>query len=147
MMPRCRALWVSLALLAPLARHARAASISALEAARIERLLQFVESQKQCKFVRSGSAYTAREAAQFLRAKYAKMGEHVTTAAQFIDQIAARSSTSVRGSASFASSMTFWPFAPVECAEAAINFIVIMGQSVRFGGRLVGGGSGFLGVG
>ena len=84
-MPRRRALWVSLALLAPLARHARAASISALEAARIERLLQFV---------RSGSAYTAREGAQFLRAKYAKMGEHVTTAAQFIDQIAARSSTS-----------------------------------------------------
>ncbi|MBK6863124.1 MAG: DUF5329 family protein [Ideonella sp.] len=93
-MPRRRALWVGLALLAPLARHARAASISALEAARIERLLQFVESQKQCKFVRSGSAYTAREGAQFLRAKYAKMGEHVTTAAQFIDQIAARSSTS-----------------------------------------------------
>ena len=53
-----------------------------------------MEAQQQAKFIRNGSAYSSREAAQFLRAKYAKMGEHVTTAAQFIDQIASRSSTS-----------------------------------------------------
>ncbi|MBP6776278.1 MAG: DUF5329 family protein [Piscinibacter sp.] len=69
------------------------AGVSVVEAARIERLLQFVEAQKQAKFIRNGNAYSANEAAQFLRAKYAKMGEHVTTAAQFIEQIAARSST------------------------------------------------------
>lgn len=70
------------------------AAISAVEAARIERLLQFVESQQQAKFIRNGIAYSGKDAAMFLRAKYDKMGAHVTTAAQFIDQIASRSSTS-----------------------------------------------------
>ena len=91
MKPRRRAL-LAAALLALVARGAGAA-ISAIEAARIERLIQFVEAQQQVKFVRNGSAYSSREAAQFLRAKYASMGGNVTTAAQFIDQIAARSST------------------------------------------------------
>jgi hypothetical protein len=89
--PRRRAL-VALGLLAPLARPV-SAGVSDVEAARIERLLQFVESQRQVKFIRHGTAHSAREAAQFLRAKYAKIGEHVLTATQFIDQIAARSST------------------------------------------------------
>lgn len=83
----------ALALAAVAAVTTAQAAISAAEAARIERLLQFVEAQKQAKFIRNGNAYSAREAAQFLRAKYAKMGEHVATAAQFIEQIAARSST------------------------------------------------------
>lgn len=64
-----------------------------IEQARIERLLRFVEAQKRASFVRNGKSYSGREAALFLRAKYAKMGEHVTTAAQFIEQIASRSST------------------------------------------------------
>jgi hypothetical protein len=64
-----------------------------MEQARIERLLRYVEAQKRASFVRNGKAYSGREAALFLRAKYAKMGEHVTTAAQFIEQIASRSST------------------------------------------------------
>ena len=79
-------------LLGPLARPA-GAEISAVEAARIERLIQFVASQAQVKFIRNGSAYSAQDAAQFLRAKYADRGGNVTTAAQFIDQIASRSST------------------------------------------------------
>lgn len=66
---------------------------SAIEAARIERLIAFVAGQKRVAFIRNGSAYSGAEAAQFLRAKYEKMGEHVTTAAQFIEQIATRSST------------------------------------------------------
>ena len=69
---------------------------SALEAARIERLIQYVEAQQQAKFIRNGTPYSCQEAAQFLRAKYDKMGEHVGTAAQFIDQIASRSSTSAQ---------------------------------------------------
>ena len=85
---------VLLALWAWPSARAGAAKVSAVEAARIERLLQFVEAQQQAKFIRNGSAYSSREAAQFLRAKYAKMGEHVTSAADFIEQIAARSSTS-----------------------------------------------------
>jgi hypothetical protein len=83
----------ALALAAGAAAVPARAAVSAAEAARIERLLQFVEAQRQAKFIRNGNAYSAKEAAQFLRAKYAKMGEHVTTAAQFIEQIAARSST------------------------------------------------------
>lgn len=64
-----------------------------LEQARIDRLINYVETQKRMVFVRNGKDYSFREAALFLRAKYAKMGEHVTTAVQFIDQIASRSST------------------------------------------------------
>ena len=91
MKPSRRAL-LAAAVLAPLALRAAAAP-SPVEAARIERLIQFVESQQQVRFVRNGNAYSAKEAAQFLRAKYASMGGNVATAAQFIDQIAARSST------------------------------------------------------
>lgn len=65
----------------------------AMEEARIERLIHFVESQKRMVFVRNGKDHSAKEAALFLRAKYAKMGAQVMTAAQFIDQIASRSST------------------------------------------------------
>ena len=82
-----------LAALAPTGWPALAAP-SALEAARIERLIQYVEAQHQAKFVRNGTVYSCQEAAQFLRAKFDKMGEHVVTAAQFIEQIASRSSTS-----------------------------------------------------
>lgn len=84
--------WLLAALLAG-AAGASGAAPDAMEQARIERLLRYVEAQKRTSFVRNGKAYSCREAALFLRAKYAKMGEHVTTAAQFIDQIASRSST------------------------------------------------------
>jgi len=69
-------------------------AIGAAEAARIERLLAYVEAQKQARFIRNGTAYSSADAVRFLRAKYAKIGEHVTTAAQFIEQVATRSSTS-----------------------------------------------------
>lgn len=69
------------------------AAADELEQARIDRLIRFVETQKRMVFVRNGKDHSCQEAAKFLRAKYAKMGEHVTTAAQFIDQIASRSST------------------------------------------------------
>ena len=80
------------AALAGAARISRAAA-DELEQARIDRLIRFVETRKQMVFVRNGKDHSCREAAMFLRAKYAKLGEHVTTAAQFIDQIASRSST------------------------------------------------------
>jgi len=93
MKPTRRRLLAALTLLA--APTLRAAA-DAAEAERIEQLLRFVEAQQQVRFVRNGSAYSSREAAQFLRAKYAKMGGQVATAAQFIEQIASRSSTSGR---------------------------------------------------
>jgi hypothetical protein len=70
------------------------AEANAIEAARIERLIQYVDAQRQIKFVRNGATYTGQEAALFLRGKFSKMGEHVGSAAQFIEQIASRSSTS-----------------------------------------------------
>lgn len=69
------------------------AAPSAAEQARIERLIAYVEAQATIRFVRNGSAYSSKDAAKFLRRKYEKMGEHVTTAQQFIDQIASKSST------------------------------------------------------
>lgn len=75
------------------ATGARAAPSEA-ERARIERLIAYVGAQKDLKFVRNGSAYSPADAAKFLRGKFDKMGEHVTTARQFIDEIASRSSTS-----------------------------------------------------
>ncbi|HET7795095.1 MAG TPA: DUF5329 family protein [Rhizobacter sp.] len=75
---------------AALAAHA---APPAAEQARIERLIQYVESQKDIRFLRNGSAYSSKDAAKFLRGKFNKMGEHVSTAQQFIEQIASRSST------------------------------------------------------
>jgi Family of unknown function (DUF5329) len=63
------------------------------EVARIERLIRHVADQREVAFVRNGTPYPPGEAAQFLRAKFARMGEHVGSAVQFIEQIASRSST------------------------------------------------------
>ena len=69
------------------------AAPSAAEQARIQRLIAYVEAQTTIRFVRNGSAYSSKDAATFLRKKFEKMGEHVTTAQQFIEQIASKSST------------------------------------------------------
>lgn len=69
------------------------AAVPPAEQARIERLIGYVESQRDIRFVRNGTAYSPKDAATFLRRKFAKMGEHVTTAQQFIEQIASKSST------------------------------------------------------
>jgi len=70
------------------------AGVSPSEKARIDRLIQFVASRKDVKFLRNGSTYSNLEAAKFLRGKFDKMGEHVNSAQDFIDQIATKSSTS-----------------------------------------------------
>jgi len=72
---------------------ARAAP-SAHEQGRIERLIRFVESQKDMKFVRNGSEYSCADAAKFLRGKLESMGDEVTTAREFIERIASKSSMS-----------------------------------------------------
>lgn len=77
-----------------LAPAAALAAPNAAEKARIERLIAYVEAQAAIRFVRNGTAYSAKDAAKFLRGKYDKMGEHVSTAQQFIEQIGSRSSTS-----------------------------------------------------
>ena len=80
-------------LAALLASAGALAAPSAAEQARIQRLIAYVEAQSTIRFVRNGSAYSSKDAATFLRKKFEKMGEHVTTAQQFIEQIASKSST------------------------------------------------------
>ena len=65
-----------------------------VEARKIESLIRYVELQPEIRFVRNGSAYTALQAGRFLRGKLQAMGDGVSTARQFIEQIATRSSTS-----------------------------------------------------
>jgi hypothetical protein len=70
------------------------AELGPAERARIERLIRYVESRKDVRFVRNGTEYSCNDAAKFLRKKLDSMGEHVNTAREFIDQIASKSSTS-----------------------------------------------------
>ncbi|MES1163506.1 MAG: DUF5329 family protein [Rhizobacter sp.] len=63
---------------------------------RIERLIRYVESQKDMKFVRNGSEYSSADAGKFLRGKMEAMGAEVTTAREFIERIATKSSMSGR---------------------------------------------------
>jgi hypothetical protein len=64
------------------------------EQSRIEKLIRYVESQKAMKFIRNGTEYSAEDAGKFLRGKLEAMGGEVTTARQFIQRIASRSSMS-----------------------------------------------------
>ena len=82
-----------LALLAGLALRAAAAP-SPAEQARIERLIEAVAQNKQARFLRNGSDYSAADAAEFLRRKLEAYGDRVRTVNDFIDQIASKSSTS-----------------------------------------------------
>ncbi|MEP7294793.1 MAG: DUF5329 family protein [Burkholderiales bacterium] len=64
------------------------------EQGRIERLIRFVETQKNMKFIRNGSEYSCADAGKFLRGKLESMGAEVTTAREFIERIATKSSMS-----------------------------------------------------
>jgi hypothetical protein len=64
------------------------------ERGRVDRLIHYVESRTDVAFVRNGTAYSSKDAATFLREKIDAMGGQVTTAHQFIELIATRSSTS-----------------------------------------------------
>jgi len=63
------------------------------EQVRIDRLIDTVANQQGAKFVRNGTVYAAADAARFMRGKLGSMGARVTTASEFIEQIASRSST------------------------------------------------------
>jgi hypothetical protein len=64
------------------------------EQARIDKLIRHVELQKGMVFIRNGSEYSSEQAAKFLRGKMESMGAEVTTAREFIERIATRSSMS-----------------------------------------------------
>lgn len=64
------------------------------EQTRIEKLIRFVETRKDMKFIRNGTEYSCADAGKFLRGKLESMGKDVSTAREFIDRIATKSSMS-----------------------------------------------------
>ena len=64
------------------------------EHARIEKLIRFVETQQDMKFIRNGTEYSCTEAGKFLRGKLESMGKDVASARDFIERIASRSTMS-----------------------------------------------------
>lgn len=64
------------------------------EKEKIDRLILYIENLKDCQFVRNGTAYPPKEAAEHLRLKWRKGGSDKMTARQFIDQLASSSSMS-----------------------------------------------------
>ena len=71
-----------------------AAAPPPLERARIDKLIRHVEVQKGMKFIRTGTEYSCDEAARLLRGKMDSMGAEVTSARDFIERIASKSSMS-----------------------------------------------------
>jgi NAD(P)H-nitrite reductase large subunit len=71
-----------------------AAAVLAHEQSRIDKLIRFVETQKDMRFIRNGTEYSCAEAGRFLRGKLEAMGQEVTTAREFIEHIASKSSIS-----------------------------------------------------
>jgi hypothetical protein len=82
------------ALVAALGAQRTQAAPPAHELSRIERLIRFVETQKDMKFIRNGTEYSCADAAKFLRGKMEAMGGEVATARDFIERIATKSSMS-----------------------------------------------------
>ncbi len=64
------------------------------EDTKIEALLVYVGSQTKVKFIRNGSEYDNATAVKFLRGKWDRQRGTVSSAKEFIDKIASRSSTS-----------------------------------------------------
>lgn len=60
------------------------------EEQKIEKLILFIENS-DAKFIRNGSEYSAKEAAEHLRMKRRKAGSKIKTAKDFIDHIASKS--------------------------------------------------------
>lgn len=71
-----------------------AAVPSAVEQARIDKLLDAVARNATVRFIRNGSDYGGADAASFLRRKLEAYGDRVKTVQDFIDQVASQSSTS-----------------------------------------------------
>jgi hypothetical protein len=63
------------------------------EAQKIDKLIAYVEVT-EAKFVRNGAEYSGVDAAKHLRMKREKAGKKITTARQFIDYLASKSSMS-----------------------------------------------------
>jgi hypothetical protein len=60
------------------------------EEQKIEKLIAYIENSN-AKFIRNGSEYIAKEAAEHIRMKRRKAGSKIKTAKDFIDHIASKS--------------------------------------------------------
>ena len=89
-----RSFLVSVTTLMALQAAAAAAAPAPHEQTRIEKLIRFVETHKDAKFIRNGTEYSCADAGKFLRGKLESMGKEVTTAREFIERIASKSSMS-----------------------------------------------------
>lgn len=63
------------------------------ERAKIEALIAHVASLQKAVFIRNGKAYDAASAAKFLRGKWEAHDKEIKTAAEFIEKVATKSST------------------------------------------------------
>jgi hypothetical protein len=70
------------------------AAVPAGERERIDRLLAEVGASETLVFIRNGNEYTAQEAVEHLRLKLRRAGSQISTAEEFIDRLATRSSVS-----------------------------------------------------
>lgn len=61
------------------------------EEAKINALIGFIESHNEFIFIRNGTEYSAKEAADHLRSKRSSAGKRIKTAAEFIEYIASKS--------------------------------------------------------
>jgi hypothetical protein len=77
-----------------IAAHAQAADLTPLEARKIEYLIATIETLPNAQFIRNGTAYNAKSAADHLRLKLRQAGSRVVTALDFIRLCASVSSVS-----------------------------------------------------
>jgi hypothetical protein len=75
------------------AKEGDAATPDDIETARIQKLIDLIRSNKGAVFIRNGQEHTPAEAADHLERKWKAAGAAITTAEEFIDKIASRSST------------------------------------------------------
>jgi hypothetical protein len=66
---------------------------ASLEDQKIEGLLAHLAAQKDLKFVRNGSTYDSATAVKFLRGKWDRQRDEIKSAANFVDKVASKSST------------------------------------------------------
>src|SRR5262245_9915894 len=81
-------------LLAGVSLHLTAAELPRSEHQKIEALIHHIEQLSDAVFIRNNKEYTAKTAARFLRGKWDATLDPITTAHDFIANIASRSSTS-----------------------------------------------------
>jgi hypothetical protein len=74
--------------------HAQAGDLTPLESQKIQYLIATIESLPNAKFIRNGTAYDAKSAADHLRLKLRLAGSRVATAEDFIRLCASVSSVS-----------------------------------------------------